>query len=83
MAFSIRDVALIAPFQLSTLSMFPAVMYAQDFPEHSDIVAWPATGMIVGAVILGVAYFRAVRRDRKDELQLSSEAESFLAGGAV
>lgn len=83
MAVSIRDVALAAPFQLATLAMFPTVMFAKDFPEHSDIVAIPAVGMILGAALIATVWVKSVRRERNDERQLSSEAESFLAGGTV
>jgi hypothetical protein len=41
------------------------MMFAKDFPEHSDIVAFPAVGMVVGAAIIGGAWIKAVHDDRK------------------
>jgi hypothetical protein len=65
MSFSLRDVAIVAPFQLSTMSMFSVMGFVKDFPEHSDIVAFPVAGMIVGAAIIGGAWIKAVHDNRK------------------
>lgn len=69
MALSLKEVAIAAPFQISTMLTIMAVGYAHDFPAQSDIVTLPVAGMIVGAVVIGVAYVMGAIRDRKHTTQ--------------
>lgn len=81
MSFSLKEVALIAPFQISTLTMIMAVGAATDYPEHTaELVTLPATGMILGAALIaGIGYTR-VRRERNEEKKFAGEVQRFIAG---
>jgi hypothetical protein len=82
MSFDLKELAILAPFQLSTLAMMGAVGFSHDFPERTaEVMTLPATGMVLGAALIaGVCYSR-VRRDRIEEKKFAGNVEEFLAGG--
>ena len=81
MSFSLKEVAILAPFQISTLTMLIAVMASSDFPERTaEFVTLPAIGMILGAALIAGVLYSRVSRDRKDEKNFAGEVQRFVAG---
>jgi hypothetical protein len=53
MSFSLRDLALAAPLQLSILAGIPAAGMASQAPDRTaELMQLPVAGMIIGALII-------------------------------
>lgn len=83
MSVSIKEVATLLPFQISTMATMVAVMMSKDFPEHSaELFTLPVTGMVLGAALIASVCYSRVRRERNEEKRFSGEVQRFIAGEA-
>jgi di/tricarboxylate transporter len=53
MSFSLQELAVLAPFQLSTLSLVPVAGMVSESPERAfELYQYPVAGIIIGAFVI-------------------------------